>query len=182
VINLEVTQHRGEVHVKAGYLHNGPYYTVKIASGFLDNPQLGLPPAMERCWCSTREQALWRPFFSIMDISRPANRRCGSHLCQTPGASKSGNDRGGWLGSSGPLPDPVAGTGQGFREVRIWGRDRGKAVACIEDLARDGLASDRRLVLASSVREAVEKADIVITVTASREPLVRADWIAREHW
>ena len=43
VINLEVTQHRGEVHVKAGYLHNGPYYTVKIASGFLDNPQLGLP-------------------------------------------------------------------------------------------------------------------------------------------
>jgi len=43
VINLEVTQHRGEVHVKAGYLLNGPYYTVKIASGFLDNPQLGLP-------------------------------------------------------------------------------------------------------------------------------------------
>ena len=43
MINLEVTQHRGEVHVKAGYLHNGPYYTVKIASGFLDNPQLGLP-------------------------------------------------------------------------------------------------------------------------------------------
>src|SRR5271156_1079859 len=42
-INLEVPEHRGEVHVKAGYLHTGPYYAVKIASGFPGNPQRGLP-------------------------------------------------------------------------------------------------------------------------------------------
>jgi len=79
--------------------------------------------------------------------------------------------------------DPVAGMVRGISLKSEFGGEIGeKAVACIEDLARDGLASDRRLVLASSVREAVEKADIVITVTASREPLVRADWIAREHW
>ncbi len=36
-------QNRGEIHVKAGYLNGGPYYAVKIASGFPSNPQLGLP-------------------------------------------------------------------------------------------------------------------------------------------
>ena len=33
----------GEIHVKAGYLNGEPYYAVKIVSGFLNNPQLGLP-------------------------------------------------------------------------------------------------------------------------------------------
>ena len=36
-------QNRGEIHVKAGYLNGGPYYAVKIVSGFPNNPQLGLP-------------------------------------------------------------------------------------------------------------------------------------------
>jgi len=35
-----------------------------------------------------------------------------------------------------------------------------------------------RLVVAATVREAVEGADIVVTVTASREPLVRAAWLS----
>src|ERR1700730_3282646 len=37
-----VSQRRGEVHVKAGYLNGGPSYAVKIVSGFPGNPQLGL--------------------------------------------------------------------------------------------------------------------------------------------
>ena len=37
------SQNRGEIHVKAGYLNGGPYYAVKIVSGFPNNPQLGLP-------------------------------------------------------------------------------------------------------------------------------------------
>ena len=36
-------QNRGEIHIKAGYLNGGPYYAVKIVSGFPHNPQLGLP-------------------------------------------------------------------------------------------------------------------------------------------
>jgi len=33
----------GEVHIKYGYLEGDSYYVVKIASGFYDNPSLGLP-------------------------------------------------------------------------------------------------------------------------------------------
>jgi len=39
----DVTHNRGEIHVKAGYVNGGPYYAVKIVSGFLNNPKLGLP-------------------------------------------------------------------------------------------------------------------------------------------
>lgn len=33
----------GDVHIKYGYLQDSPYYVIKIASGFYDNPKLGLP-------------------------------------------------------------------------------------------------------------------------------------------
>jgi ornithine cyclodeaminase len=33
----------GDVHIKYGYLEHDEYYVIKIASGFYDNPKLGLP-------------------------------------------------------------------------------------------------------------------------------------------
>ena len=33
----------GDVHIKYGYIQGDPYYVIKIASGFYENPALGLP-------------------------------------------------------------------------------------------------------------------------------------------
>jgi ornithine cyclodeaminase len=34
---------RGDTHIKYGYIKNDDYYVIKIASGFYDNPRIGLP-------------------------------------------------------------------------------------------------------------------------------------------
>ena len=34
---------KGEVHIKYGYLRQDEYYVIKVASGFYENPRLGLP-------------------------------------------------------------------------------------------------------------------------------------------
>lgn len=39
----ELLLERGDVHIKYGYLKRDRYYVIKIASGFYDNPRLGLP-------------------------------------------------------------------------------------------------------------------------------------------
>lgn len=39
----ELILHSGEVHIKYGYLKHDKYYVIKIASGFYNNPKLGLP-------------------------------------------------------------------------------------------------------------------------------------------
>jgi len=39
----ELLLYKGEVHLKYGYIQGDEYYVVKIASGFYDNPKLGLP-------------------------------------------------------------------------------------------------------------------------------------------
>ena len=39
----ELLLDKGEVHIKCGYLRDEELYVVKVASGFYDNPSLGLP-------------------------------------------------------------------------------------------------------------------------------------------
>jgi ornithine cyclodeaminase len=60
-----------------------------------------------------------------------------------------------------------------FSEVRVWGRDATKARACIDDLGKTA----GHVGLSESAQQAVEGADVVITVTSSREPLIRAEWL-----
>ena len=65
----------------------------------------------------------------------------------------------------------------GFSEVRVWGRNPTHAQRAVEDLQTvlgDGCA----VKYLRSPREAVEGADVVITCTAAREPLVEAAWLA----
>ncbi len=42
VAELLFEQPPGDVHIKYGYIKNDPYYCIKIASGFYDNPKLGI--------------------------------------------------------------------------------------------------------------------------------------------
>ena len=62
----------------------------------------------------------------------------------------------------------------GFGRVRVWGRDAAKAAACAADLSAPGCEA----VAVPTVREAVAGAQVVITCTASREPLVELGWLA----
>jgi ornithine cyclodeaminase len=65
-----------------------------------------------------------------------------------------------------------------FAEARIWGRNREKAEQCASDLRRNRIAGNPVFRVAGSVEETVRDAGVVITVTASREPLLRAEWLA----
>jgi len=179
VINLDVPEHRGEVHVKAGYLHAGPYYAVKIASGFVGNTQLGLAASDGMVLVFDAKTgavaALLLDNGYITDLrTGVAGAVAAKHLAR----AKVGTVAVVGSGAQARYQIRSLALVKKVREIRIWGRDREKAAACIQELSRLELATDFRLAQASSVREATEGADIVITVTASREPLVRADWIA----
>jgi ornithine cyclodeaminase len=64
-----------------------------------------------------------------------------------------------------------------FGEVRVWGRDPDKAQACADDLGKCREIPACNFAVTESIREAVEAADIVVTATASSEPLLRAEWL-----
>jgi ornithine cyclodeaminase/alanine dehydrogenase-like protein (mu-crystallin family) len=62
-----------------------------------------------------------------------------------------------------------------LREVRAWGRDRGRLIDFCAELAKlSGLA----VQAAASAEAAVRDADIVVTATSAAKPLLKGAWIA----
>jgi ornithine cyclodeaminase len=63
-----------------------------------------------------------------------------------------------------------------LKSVRVWGRTREKAVAFAQEHGpRLGLTIE----VSASVESAVRSADIICTVTASREPIVNGAWLQK---
>jgi ornithine cyclodeaminase/alanine dehydrogenase-like protein (mu-crystallin family) len=62
-----------------------------------------------------------------------------------------------------------------IKEIRIWNRNEANAQALSKRLV-----GQRSIIthVTKTVQEAVENADIICTVTASRQPLVMGDWIS----
>ena len=171
-------QNRGEIHVKAGYLSGGPYYAVKIVSGFPHNPELGLP--VNDGMIVVFDARTGAPAAFLLDNGFITDLRTGA-----AGAVAARH-----LAHPKISAVAVIGTGvqaryqlqmlaleRNFNEVRVWGRDPDKAQACADDLAKRRDIPACNFAVADSVSEAVHGADLVITVTASREPLLRAAWL-----
>ena len=171
-------QNRGEIHVKAGYLNGGPYYAVKIVSGFPNNPQLGLPA--NDGMIVVFDARTGAPAAFLLDNGFITDFRTGA----------AGAVAAKYLARAKISSVAVIGTGaqaryqvemlafeRTFSEVRIWGRDPHKAKACADDLTKRRSVAACNFAITESAREAVEGADVVVTVTASCEPLVQPAWL-----
>ncbi len=167
VIHLEVPEAGGEIHVKAGHLHGAPAFAVKVASGFYAGPA----PAIDGL-VVVFDASTGAPLAFLLDGGYLTDLRTGA----------AGGVAARWLASERVERVAVIGTGTQARrqvealrvvrsggfEVAVWGRDAERAAAAAGDVG--GRA-------AATVQEAVRDADVVITCTASREPLVQADWV-----
>jgi len=179
VIHLDVPENRGEIHIKAGHLDGGPYYAVKMVSGFPGNRSIGL--AANDGMIVVFDAKTGAPAGFLLDDgfitdfrTAAAGAVAAKHLARREIRKVA------VLGTGGQAryqPEMLA-LVRSFRELRVWGRRAAKARACVDDLRKRGaLPAGCAVEMAASVREAVEGADIVITVTASREPLVHAEWL-----
>jgi ornithine cyclodeaminase len=174
VIHLDVPEAEGEIHVKAGHLHGAPYYAVKAASGFYAQE----PAAIDGLVIvfDARDGA---PAAFLLDNGFITDLRTGAaggvaarHLAPRAPSTVAIVGTG---GQARQQLDALAVVRPGFADVRVWGRDAAHAARCVDDLrARHELDVTR----ADTVRAAVEGADVVITCTAAREPLVERGWLA----
>ncbi|HEU4401949.1 MAG TPA: ornithine cyclodeaminase family protein [Candidatus Polarisedimenticolia bacterium] len=180
VINLDIPESHGEIHVKAGHLTGGSHYAVKVASGFYGNPERGLPQNDGLVLVFDARTGV--PAALLLDNGYITDLRTGAagavaarHLARRDARVV------GVVGSGGQARFQVEALARvrAFREVRLWGRRPERARARTEELARlPGMPPGCRFVPVATVREAVEGADIVVTVTASHEPLVQDEWVA----
>ena len=174
VIHLDVRENRGEIHVKAGYLHGGPYYAVKMVSGFANNAARGLPA--NDGMVVVFDAKTGAPAAFLLDNGYITDfRTAAAGAVAVKYLAQEKVRRVAVIGTAGQARYQIQLVAEvrKFDEVSVWGRNSDKARACAADLAGRGF----RAHAAESVEAAVAEAEVVITVTASREPLLRAEWL-----
>ncbi len=177
VIHLDVPESEGEVHVKAGHLHGGRHYAVKVASGFtaLEPPAIdGLVLVFDAADGALAAILLDHGLLTDLRTAAAggvAARHLAPERVDTVGVVGTGVQARAQL-------EALAVVRPRFSNVRVWGRSPERAAGCVEDLSRrPGLPAGCRYAVSETVEQAVEGADVVVTCTASRTPLVRAEWL-----
>ena len=61
-----------------------------------------------------------------------------------------------------------------FREILLWGRSAEKTRAFAEQMSK---LVDREIIVVADACEAAERADVICTVTSSREPVLLGEWV-----
>ncbi len=176
VVNLDLPQAEGEVHIKSAYVSGEEFYTVKIASGFYRNPLRGLPTGNGLMILFEAETG--RPLAILFDNGFLTEMRtAAAGAVAAKYLSKESVSIVGMVG---------AGTQARFqlrallevrtpREVRVFSRDPAHARSYIEDM-KAACPADFRLV--ESPAQAAGGADLIITATPSRAPLLKPTWLS----
>lgn len=162
---------KGDCHIKYGYLKNGKYYVVKIASGFPDNVQKGLPTGNGLMLLFDKETGAL--LATILDEGYLTDLRTAAAGCI---AAK-------YLASEKVTCIGIIGTGaQSYyqlkllsfatkcRNVLVWGRNKQKALAFKNITNLQGW----HIETADTIDQLANACNLIITTTSSTEPILFA--------
>jgi len=176
-INLQIQENKGEVHIKPGYLKGSDTYCIKVASGFYDNPKIGLPSSggmillFDAKTGVPRSLLIDRGFITDM---RTAGAGAIAARCLAKKSVETAAIIG--TGTQARLQIEALSKVRGFRVLKVWGRTPANVEQYVEDMQQKLTAE---VVPVSSAKEAVEKSEVVVTATPSTSPLVKTEWIGK---
>ena len=176
-VALQVPDHRGDVHIKPGYIGGRDTYTVKIASGFYDNPKSGLPASHGMLLVFDSETG-YPLCFEVDRCYLTDLRTAAAGAVAARALAKKDIERVAVIGTGTQARMQITALSRvrEFSELRVWGRDPKKAEEYVRDM-ENSLSS--KVMAASTSKEAVAGSDIVVTATMATSPVVRASWIGK---
>jgi ornithine cyclodeaminase len=179
---LHFDQPPGDVHIKYGYVKGDDVYVLKMASGFYNNPDLGLGVAdglilvfsqqtghlklilHDECWLTDMRTAA-------------AGAVAAKHLA--PGNIRHIGIVG--TGVQARMQLEILRNVVDCQSCFIWGRDENKVQGMIEDLKASEAIQDWGIELkaANDIDELAAECNLIVTTTSAREALIRADQVQK---
>ena len=164
----------GEVHIKYGYIKGGSHYVVKIASGFANNRDHNVAPGQGMMILFDIKTGV--PRAVLVDDANLTDLRTGIAGAI---ASKA-------MANVGVETASIIGTGvqarhqarclldvMPIKEICCWGRN----AARLDELVQDLSDLDVSITACSDLRELIERSQLVVTTTSTKEPIIDVEWI-----
>ena len=167
----ELLLEKGEVHIKYGYIKEQEYYVIKIASGFFDNPQIGLPTSNGLMLLFSQQtgellSVLHDEGFLTDTRTAVAGAIAAKHL------APSHVERIGIVGTGiqARMQLEHLHSITRCRDVLVWGRSNEKIERYCSDMGAVGYAVRGTMDSA----EILQTCNLIVTTTSSTNPLLQA--------
>lgn len=175
ILSMDLPMADGEVDVKTAFIPGFDGFAVKISTGFFGNAALGLPSLGGLMVLFSAQTGTVRAVFLdngyLTDMrTAAAGAVAARHLA--PAAVSVAGVIG--TGLQARLQLRAAYMERRFGRALVWGRDAESAARCAADLAAD-LGIEVRAT--DDPAELVAQSQLVVTTTAARAPVLRAEWL-----
>jgi ectoine utilization protein EutC len=175
VLHMDLPEVHGEVDVKTAYVPGLASFALKVSPGFFDNPRLGLPSVsgmmMLLSATTGRLEALLLDNGYLTDVRTAAAGAVAARHLARQDARVAGVIG---AGVQARLQVEALAKERPLERVLVWARDGVKAEACADELAE---RLSLEAIAVGSAERLVLEADVVVTTTPARDPLVVADWL-----
>lgn len=172
ILRLDIPEHNGEVDVKTAYLPGLERFAIKVSPGFFDNPKLGLPSLNGMMMLLSSQTGLLQAL--LLDNGYlTAVRTAAAGAVAARWLSRENSHEVALLGAGeqAALQLQALCLVRPVQRVRVWARDITKAERFAEQV---GASSGLDIRAVSTVDAAMDNADIAVTCTPSRTPLIEA--------
>ena len=170
ILRLDIEKYHGESDVKAAYIEGLDSFAVKVASGFFNNPKLGLPSSNGLMILLDSQTGVIKSVLLDKGYLTDVRTAIAGAI-----ASK-------YLSNSNSSTVAIVGAGiqarmqlealtlvRDIKNVNVWSRDIKKAHAYIENVGKN---INLNFQAFDNINEVVKTADILITTTPSKKPLI----------
>ncbi len=175
IIRIDIPENRGEVDIKSAYIHGLDRFAIKVASGFLDNPLLGLPYGSGMMVIMSARTGFLEAL--LLDNGYLTDLRTGiAGAIAARYLAPEKIDTAGVIGSGTQARYQIKALKleRDFRRLLVYGIVPEQVDRYVQEIQSElGV----EVMKADHPEQVIRHSDFVVTATPSRDPYLKAEWL-----
>lgn len=176
IMRIDIEKFHGESDVKAAYINELDSFAIKIASGFFDNPKLGLPSSNGLMVLLDSQTGVIKAVLLDEGYLTDTRTAIAGAIASKYLSNQDSNSVGiVGAGIQARLQLQALMLVRDIKKVTVWARDLKKA-----DEFKDNFKDlNLEFNIANSCKDLAAVSEIIVTTTPSRKPLLKFEWIKK---
>ena len=177
ILRLDIEKYHGESDVKAAYIDGLDSYAIKVASGFFNNPNLGLPSSNGLMILLDSKTGVLKSVLLdkgyLTDVRTAIAGAIAAKHLSNPESSNVGIIG---AGIQAKMQLEALLLVRNIKTAYIWSRDSKKTNTFVQNI-KDKI--NIKINACESPEETVNLSEILITCTPSKSPIIKSEWLKK---
>jgi len=177
ILRLDIEKYHGESDVKAAYIDGLDSYAIKVASGFFNNPNLGLPSSNGLMILLDSKTGVLKSVLLdkgyLTDVRTAIAGAIAAKHLSNPESSNVGIIG---AGIQAKMQLEALLLVRNIKTAYIWSRDTKKTNTFVKNI-KDKI--NIKIIACESPEQTVNLSEILITCTPSKSPIIKSEWLKK---